>query len=108
MDTKKAEELQKLTSDFVKKFKELTDGDEKTGLVVAMRANDGKAIHGVVSAVGTMATCLLAMHDLDTNTDMVKNYAMINASIELEHMMKGLMGGERKDEEQPSGEEQGE
>jgi len=90
MDTKKAEELMKLTKEFAEKFAEIAKEDKDSALVLSMRATgDDGVTHSTTAVVGTMFNTMMAVHHLDEKTSIVKDYALANAAIELDKLMDG-------------------
>lgn len=90
MEQKKADELLKLTKEFVEKFNEVAGEEKGFGLVLAFRIETEKHEQDVINLRGTRVDVQLALHRLNEQTEAIDYYAKIRAMIALDKLREGL------------------
>lgn len=86
----KADELLKLTKEFVEKFNEVAGEEKGFGLVLAFRNETEKHVDNVINVRGTGGDVQFALHILNKKTNVINDYAKLRAMITLDKLHEVL------------------
>lgn len=102
MEQMKADELLKLTKEFVEKFNEVAGEEKGFGLVLAFTTETEKHVDNVLNVRGTGGDVQFALHILNEKTNVINDYAKLRAMITLDKLHEVLNARPQKKQDTTS------
>lgn len=98
MKQEKADELLKLTKEFVNSFNDLAGEEKDFGLVLALRTETKEHTQGVINVRGTNPDVLLTTHLLNEQTKVIDEYIRIKTLMALDEIHKKIADNKNGDD----------